>query len=468
MGSTNKCSDTQHMRLVSNSMRHLTRINITTFENLFSSNNYSIFAAAGLVIWLAHFQFGSGSGGAWLTLYLIISIIYLFVNKNSKPPITIWELLLLSLVACYFIMIVLGSLKLPSGLLGSEGLGAIDNPSRFILAIPLYFAWRRVAITVEWLLLGAVCGILVIIIPQLYLHSQGVITGTASVTGHHIIQGEIVACLGAILLIIAWIFYLRRSYALGIVALVFWFLSVVSIILSGTRGAWVATLISVFGALVLAGLDHWRTALVALLLSILLASIGILAIGTEQREAAAARVIDIVDTLEKYYEGQLLRTSPGLRLLMWKGSLQIVEENPLGTGSDSFNTEIKKLVANDDSYRFVAHHNHAHNEFINTLVENGWPGLFVLSLLFVYPAWLFLRAFVQNKLHHISDNLANIIQLRTYAGCGLMLLSSYFGSSLTQSVFSHHSTVLFFVVLLYFCCAQIRAWEYKSEAQKHK
>jgi len=43
-----------------------------------------------------------------------------------------------------------------------------------------------------------------------------------------------------------------------------------------------------------------------------------------------------------------------------------------------------------------------------------------------------------------------------YAACGLMLITSYaiFGQS--QSIFSHHATLIFFIFYLYFFVAQIQ------------
>ena len=99
---------------------------------------------------------------------------------------------------------------------------------------------------------------------------------------------------------------------------------------------------------------------------------------------------------------------------------------------------------------------HAHNEFLNSLVENGWHGLLALVLLFGYPALVFIRFYLR------SSQEPN---MRLYSACGLMLIVSYVGSGLTQALLSHHTLMLLFVILLYCCCSQLRAWEGDHEHQ---
>ena len=423
-------------------------IGLARLENIFSARNYSAFAGFSLVIWLAHFQFGSGSGGFWLLFCLLVSCIYLFINRANSQPLAQWEKVLLALLAVYVLIIFLGGWQLPEGLLGRSAWRAFDNTSRFILLLPFYFAWRKTPIPVYWLLAGAAAGIATVGGMQLWHYAQGS-RGIISVTGLHISQGEAIAALGAMLLISAWLVYLQRRSWLSAVLLFFWLLSLSSILLSGTRGAWVAMALCVAMVLAFACANSYKLALVTLVFMFISFVAGYHVIDSNQRDQIRGRVTVAINEAKLYLHEDRFAGSSGLRLLMWHGAMEIVSNKPLGIGSSNFNAAINELADSDPRYNPARRFGHAHNQFLNALVENGWLGLLATLALFFYPSWLCWRAYRQ------QSNNANA---RVYAACGLLMLTSFIGSALTQALLSHHSMMLLFVVLLYFCCAQMRAW----------
>ena len=423
-----------------------------------SEHNYALYSGCALSIWLAHFQFGSGSGGYWLLIFWVLSLIYLYRHRQRRVPMLAWEWGLLAVAGSYFLVVLLGTFQLDGGLFGRAGTRALDNPSRLLLALPLYFAWRKSPMPSRWLLLACGLGIATVSLMQLQQFAQGA-RGTISVTGLHISQGEIIAALGAMLLLASWLLYRRGQYWLAAAAVAFWLLSLVSILLSGTRGAWVAMALSLLGFWLLVALDSWRAAALALLMSLALTTSAFYALDQKQRQSVAARFSNVTTTLDRYLsEDKVIPNSPGQRILMWEASLISALEQPFGSGSDSFKRVINAMADASPSARYepVRRFGHAHNEFLNALVENGWQGLLALSALLLYPMWLFGRAYRRAR-------APEFFETRVYAACGLMLLISYVGSALTQALFSHHSVLLMFVVLLYCCCAQLRAWQYAAE-----
>ena len=421
-------------------------------RRVFNEQYYAVFAGASLIIWLAHFQFGSGSGGPWLLLMLAVSCCYLLLNRDGDQAMRPWEWCLLAVAALYVAVIFLGTWQLPDGLLGREGLRAVDYSTRFILALPIFFALRRCRMPAYWLLVAAGAGIITVLGAQLQAYLQGA-RGVIAPTGIHISQGEVITTLGAMLLLSSWLLLRQGRRWLALLALGFWVLSVLSILLSGTRGAWVAMLGCLLLFFLAVSLDSWRAVLVAVVIIALLGVTSFYSLDQRQRDGINKRALHVTDTVISYLNGEKISGSQGARILMWEASLLSARYYPLGHGSDNFNAAIKKISDSNPRYKSVRRFGHAHNEFLNSLVENGWHGLLTLMLLFGYPALVFARSYIRSAHDPEATNT------RLYSACGLMLIASYVGSGLTQALLSHHTLMLLFVILLYCCCAQLRAWD---------
>ena len=98
----------------------------------------------------------------------------------------------------------------------------------------------------------------------------------------------------------------------------------------------------------------------------------------------------------------------------------------------------------DGSLKLTSRYRHAHNEWLNVLAENGIPGFILLILLFVFP----LKIFWQN-LSHENDLVA------MYSYCGILLIVSFAIFGQTQSIFTSHAAVIFFIFFLFLFIAQI-------------
>ena len=98
----------------------------------------------------------------------------------------------------------------------------------------------------------------------------------------------------------------------------------------------------------------------------------------------------------------------------------------------------------DGSIKYTSRYRHAHNEWLNVLAENGVAGFILLTLLFAFP----IKIFWQN-LSHENDLVA------MYSYCGILLIVSFAIFGQTQSVFTSHAAVIFFIFFLYLFIAQI-------------
>jgi len=78
------------------------------------------------------------------------------------------------------------------------------------------------------------------------------------------------------------------------------------------------------------------------------------------------------------------------------------------------------------------------------LAENGVAGIILLTLLFTFP----IKIFWQNLDH--ENNLVSM-----YSYCGILHIVSFTIFGQTQSIFTSHAAVIFFIFFLYLFIAQI-------------
>ena len=186
------------------------------------------------------------------------------------------------------------------------------------------------------------------------------------------------------------------------------------------------------------------------------------------------------DTFIKASQGEYDNASGG-RMIMFRTALEVSRHFPLGVGTDNFRSGATAVIILDainnenivvknkrnvvlDNYnlkgdihnyrllsfnedgtkRYSSIYRHAHNEWLNILAENGVAGIILLTLLFAFP----IKIFWQNLSH--ENNLVGM-----YSYCGILLIMSFAIFGQTQSVFTSHAAVIFFIFFLFLFIAQI-------------
>jgi O-antigen ligase len=118
--------------------------------------------------------------------------------------------------------------------------------------------------------------------------------------------------------------------------------------------------------------------------------------------------------------------------------------------SDNLKSDISKYKSLQSHYpnmggiRYTARWDHAHNEWLNVLAENGIAGIILLTLLFIFP----IKIFWQNLNH--KNELVGM-----YCYCGILLTVSFGIFGQTESVFSSQAVLLFFIFYLFLFIGQI-------------
>lgn len=368
---------------------------------------------------------------------LITSIVLMVLERKTvfSRRINDQEKIFLALLFFYFSSQLYAVLYQPSGYEYdsiTRQLSAFDNVSRWLLLIPLWLIFR--AYPIDWISVGIGLAI-------------GALVATAH--GHYQVyhlnefqaEGSFnspisYAQLMVVSDIILW-FYAARAWTLNkrLLAGFFFFASLAAFygsLLAVTRGAWVVYLVVII---------FWSIFIIAPKNRNLK---NLWAPQTMIRVLSALVVFYLVSQTDHYQhmQGKTVATISGLtsgdldaatasRYSNFKIAVASIKENPFGIGIDNY------MATNE---RF----GHAHNELLNTAVEAGIHGAFGLIGLFCYLAFAAVKKVVQ------PTTTVNI-----FAASGLILTSCYFIFFQSASVFSHHHTLIFFIVYAYLFFARI-------------
>ncbi|MCP3056251.1 O-antigen ligase family protein [Aurantimonas marianensis] len=160
-----------------------------------------------------------------------------------------------------------------------------------------------------------------------------------------------------------------------------WFyLSFVPVLLSGTRAAWfVYLLVALLDGLAL--IRHWRKIPFRRSLALLTAAVVIVAavpVASVVNQRISAAMIE----LEQMKALGVGIGSMDIRMVMWTGAIQVISENPIvGVGGMERMDAVAAAVSAADA-AFVASFTHLHNLFVDEAASNGLVGLALLMSIF--------------------------------------------------------------------------------------
>ncbi|MFA1263676.1 O-antigen ligase family protein [Xanthomonas axonopodis pv. fascicularis] len=212
--------------------------------------------------------------------------------------------------------------------------------------------------------------------------------------------------------------------------------TVAVIVLSGSRGVWLA-LLATLGMLIWGAPWHsTRMRLLTFIGSAVLAMGVVLSVPglTDQM-----RLGELQSDLQRYEAGDS-DSSAGARIERLHVAWDTVTAHPLtGVGVGRFDDAMQGLPACAADPALVrCHLGHAHNDLAEWGATQGVPGLLLLLAVYGVPLWLFVR------LHRRSGQK----QFRGPAAAGVMIVISYALCGLTQSMFAHQVAASFYTATL--------------------
>jgi len=134
------------------------------------------------------------------------------------------------------------------------------------------------------------------------------------------------------------------------------------------------------------------------------------------------------------------------RLRMYKLSIDISRENAIfGIGEGKFRDAIREKIAKGEANDILKNFNHAHNEYLTVLVENGIIGLLILLYLLFLPIKVVIDLKGKIKKYNLAIEFYTII----------ITSSNYLIYATTNAIFEHQMLVLLYVFIITICVAGI-------------
>jgi len=360
---------------------------------------------------------------ASISLLLMATLVLLKQTGESRPLNTTEKIFIASLCALPLITAL-------DCLFRGSAFRHVDYPLRFIAALPIFFALRRVQLNILPLCYGLYIGAIASGSIALY---QSIGLGIDRVHGStSIITFSQVSMLLSLLSLCSLFLYPllnKISLLLCFFAALF---GMTAALLSGMRGTWIAlfpiTILWICYAQINAKLKTLMT------LGLLLSLFSLYSFNDQVHQ----RVNLAVQETNIYFEEHRNNTSVGVRWELWKGALLIFKDNPLfGIGSGNY-----RAAMGEKNTQGIVHmpimFNHAHNAFLHYLATLGIPGALAYLLLLLGPSYYFL--------HNLKT--ARPLEQRFLGVSGLAIILSYMTYDLTGWAFAHQKSLLFFAIML--------------------
>jgi O-antigen ligase len=170
-------------------------------------------------------------------------------------------------------------------------------------------------------------------------------------------------------------------------------------LVSGTRGGWV-TIPSIL--ILLLTYNVWKISLLKRLSASVLFLIILVSVYQSPNMGVQGRVNQTIENVSEYFsKGKM--SSIGYRLEMWKTSWLIAKnDNFLGNGPDDYRSSAQKVVDMGQAHKSITHFAGPHNQYFESLVNEGVFGLMSLLAIFFIPIRIILKNLRDPKSQHIS------------------------------------------------------------------
>ena len=359
-----------------------------------------------------------------------LGVIALFVNTDPQPLSKLEKLMILTWLLYPFVTAL--DFWLRTGWNWSQ----FQEPSRFLLALPVFLMVRRFGLSrgaIKWgVFVGAVVAGLWAFYQKQHLGISRAFGGTSS--NVHVF-GDISLVLGFMSVALFqpdW----SKDWRWGCVVLVSFSLGVFGSLASGTKGGWISAPILLW---VMVDLLRHPTYTKRLMLLAIGAAGAILI--WYFSPFIQVRLGNMSLAMATYFDtGQVTDGSVSIRLALWHTAILIFMDNPLlGTGIDSFN--IAKLPYLDQNVvpQIIGSFD-PHSQFFNALYELGIFG--PIPIYAIYGAFIFQchQSFGQNK---------------AFSTAGLFLALGFIDFGLVEVIWNINNAGVFFTLMMVLIAGQL-------------
>jgi len=368
------------------------------------------------------------------TVLSLTGVVVMLKAKFSKFAIADFKIYTL-LVWWFFLVIGLTIINTENIDMGIHKLGTNIHYFLAPFAAVLFYKVNLKAIIPNAIKLG-------VIIASVYAAYQHHVLDIDRIYGasHPVIFGGLIATMT----FVAISNFPKETIAEKILSMLSFVFGVYTVVLSGTRGAWLLILLLPFLLLVVWSKQQLITKKTLL---IILVAIGALIFSLSFSDKIAKRV----DLVFNQFSANVTKdstSSVGTRLTMWRHGFEVFKQKPyLGHGLQNTTNVVAERIRNESNEfqglklkqveNYFKRFDHLHNEYVNTAVAKGILGLATLLVLLLLPLIMFWKRVT-----------ATDSSKAYFATIGIITIVSYLIIGLTNIISTQPLLNMFFLVIL--------------------
>jgi O-antigen ligase len=269
-----------------------------------------------------------------------------------------------------------------------------QEPSRFLLVLPIFLLVRRVGVSQQTITLGVFAGAVIAGGYGLYQKQVlGVGRASGGTSGLIAAFGDISLILGVMCVALLQPYWKRRKTWI-LVAFVGLILGVVASLASGTKGGWMSMPVLCWVAVDLLEKPTYRKRFAVLAAFFILALLVWFFVPFIQQRLG----VMLPAIYEYFVNGVVADGSAGIRLALWHSATLIFIDNPwFGTGPGTFYLEKLELINAGRIPNVMPGLLGPHSQFFNGIFESGIFGPLMVYSIYGSFIWFCRLHFQQNK-----------------------------------------------------------------------
>ncbi len=368
--------------------------------------------------------------GNMILLILVIFGLYIAIAEK-KNPFKIQELKVFSWITVGYFFIMLMSILIADGF--DARFVSLGRKAHFLLAPLIALSIYQIDLPFKNILLAVKAGLIIIGIVVMVQF----LLGSSRPSG--MINANIFGDIAVAMLFLSIVQVFNEKPKEQIITFIATIAGIVAIFLSGSRGSWLSFIILSIAFIFLVYKPFLMGNKINKLFLVLFFSVLFGFISTQTD--AGKKIISAVVNIQNWDNGDQTYTSSGIRMEMWKSSLEAAKNSPwFGYGYRNSNKEVSKYV--DSHSQTIAAFTHLHNEYLTNLLAGGLLGLVsLLGMLFV-PMIFFYKNLKNQKTYY-------------YASAGILLCIGYTTFGFTHIAFGEEHINALYIFMLAFLLPRI-------------
>lgn len=381
------------------------------------------------------------SGYSYGALTLLLASTYLLWQR-PRLNLQRRDYLILGTLLLYFFILTANMLY------HADPTRELDMPLRALLAAPvllLLLAYPpRPAAWWSGIAIGTISSAVLAFWQLIVLH----IDRPQAATSNAIHYGNVSMLLGMLSLCgLGWARKQRNRTAWTLFILAGALAGVLGSIVSGSRGGWLA--MPVCAAIIALQQEKKHVKRYIMGAIIVIIALGALTYALPNSQIRKRMDIAVNEVQDFENGGDLQWSSVGQRLEMWRTALLMSSDHVwTGIGRTGYMEEKRILATEGKMNSVISNYTNAHNDYLDTLVKRGIPGLLTLLLLFILPLSLFIQALRRST-----------PQAQPYALAGVILCTCYMIFGLTTSSLTLNIGIIMLVFPMVILWSMLRQQE---------